>query len=739
MGEKKGSLTLSRRQFLKGSLITGAAIGIIGPGMLMKPGVANAATTSPKLTKWLDPIRNLDLLSAPGADSIPTITPGALGLGGTGVADQIFPNTTYFKITAGQYLDKLHRDLPPTKLWGYWDANRPVPVQKHLGGVIIMPRGMASRIRFTNTLPDTHIIPVDTSIPGANQAQNRMAIHIHGGLVPWVSDGGPFDWWAPNGASGLSFLNGPGGIFDNIPGQPMAAGQADYFYPNDQSTRLVWYHDHAHGITRLNAYAGLASGYLILDLAQEPLFPGQTTPGRLNGKIPSIFSTMPLVFQDKVFQTDGSLWYDSFYDPASFRLLTGGAYRTPPIPSCIPEFFGDTMLCNGTVYPYVEVEPKAYRFLMLNACNARFLNLNLLRVAQGQTEIATVNLNPNPLTPPVYFADLAVNPPGPPMVQIGTEGGYLVSEVYHPNNKPFDPATNTGNMLLGCAERSDFIIDFTGEGGNEFILYNDAPGPFPGGPPTTDYFLGNTMNPVGPDPMTGPDTRQVLKFKVKTTATAPIEPRPGPNFPILNPSSLLMDPAPLAAIPTTVTAPIPPLVPPAGTPLRDLTLNEGFDEFGRLKQMVGTTTPGLVSKGFGLDYLYRATEVVNKGATEVWRIFNLTADTHPMHFHLVNVQILSRQPFRVVRGRFVPSGAARGPEPDELGWKETCKMHPGEVISVIMRFDLPTGLPFTVPTSPRAAAMGLTDATKKYHEYVWHCHILEHEEHDMMRPLVVKE
>jgi spore coat protein A len=177
--------------------------------------------------------------------------------------------------------------------------------------------------------------------------------------------------------------------------------------------------------------------------------------------------------------------------------------------------------------------------------------------------------------------------------------------------------------------------------------------------------------------------------------------------------------------------------------VRDLTLNEAFDEFGRLKQLVGTTTPGLVSQGFGLDYLYPATEVVKKDAIEVWRIFNLTADTHPMHFHLVNVQVISRQPFRIVRGKFTPTGIRRGPEPDELGWKETVKMHPGEVITVIMKFELPH-TPFIVPSSPRVNSqvdpmMGSFNPAKKYHEYVWHCHILEHEEHDMMRPLVVEE
>ncbi len=127
-------------------------------------------------------------------------------------------------------------------------------------------------MRFTNNLPARHILPVDITIPGSTMAQNRIATHIHGGLVPWISDGGPFDWFTPgcpDYANGLSFLNGPGGVLDNIPGSPMQPGQADYYYPNNQSTRLMWYHDHAWGITRLNAYAGIASGYLCVDLAND--------------------------------------------------------------------------------------------------------------------------------------------------------------------------------------------------------------------------------------------------------------------------------------------------------------------------------------------------------------------------------------------------------------------------------------------------------------------------------------
>jgi spore coat protein A len=128
-----------------------------------------------------------------------------------------------------------------------------------------------------------------------------------------------------------------------------------------------------------------------------------------------------------------------------------------------------------------------------------------------------------------------------------------------------------------------------------------------------------------------------------------------------------------------------------------------------------------------------ATETPVAGTTEVWQIANLTMDTHPIHFHLVNAQILARQSFTDATGNMqyangVPTytGPARGPDATELGWKETIRMHPGEVTTVIMKFKLPK-VPFNVPASPRTGG----------NEYVWHCHILDHEEHDMMRPLVV--
>ena len=197
------------------------------------------------------------------------------------------------------------------------------------------------------------------------------------------------------------------------------------------------------------------------------------------------------------------------------------------------------------------------------------------------------------------------------------------------------------------------IIDFTGLAGREFIMYNDAPGPFPGGPPTTDFYLGNPLNPVQPLAGTGPDTRQILRIKVVAGASDP-----QPAGPIVNPAVVIRRPSVTPVINGGVAAPDE----SSGrlSPIRDLTLNEAFDQYGRLRQLLGTTKTNLVTKGFGLEYLAPATEVVNAGAVEVWRIFNLTADTHPIHFHLVNVQVLVASALRHASGASSPPPARGG-------------------------------------------------------------------------------
>jgi spore coat protein A len=279
---------------------------------------------------------------------------------------------------------------------------------------------------------------------------------------------------------------------------------------------------------------------------------------------------------------------------------------------------------------------------------------------------------------------------------------------------------------MAPAERADVLIDFSKvKPGKEFILYNDAPGPYPGGAGIFDYYPKNGKTPWS-TPGFGPNTRTLLKIRVKAPAGT-VTPLPKTiNTAIAN----LSDPLLVVQTPGVPT-PI-----PAGVPVRTLTLNEGFDEYGRLAQFVGSNTqaPGAVAGFFGWPYQETPTEVVGRGTTEVWQIANLTADTHPIHFHLSNVQILYRQAIQTKGfvGTFTvnPLGNPTPPDLNELGFKETVRMNPGEVTVVIMKFDIPpdpSGV--AIPPSTRTGIVGS--------EYVVHCHILEHEEHDMMRPLIV--
>jgi spore coat protein A len=663
----------------------------------------------------------LTLFSQPlrGSDAISLAT--QIGVAAPDMPPAEVTGAKHFTLGIQQFTDTLHPALGPTTLWGYVPTNYLVAgpaAPRHLGGIIVAKKGVPLQFTFRNTLPPVHPIPVDTTIMGANQAVNRTAVHLHGGLVPWISDGGPFDWWAPDGTHGASFLNN-----QVLRSTAPALNEAEYYYPNNQSARFVWYHDHAFGITRINAYAGVATAYVIRDDFELGLgLPRIEAPA--TGDLSS--AEIPIVIQDKIFVGPniltldptwpgptgvGSLWYAHVYEKARWKMNGNGlnGNTVPPDPSVIPEFFGDTMLVNGTVYPKVAVEPKRYRLRVLNATNARFLNLQLY-VADGSANGITLNAK----------TGIPTNSAGPAFRVLGTEGGFLQNPVDVPSNVPFNPVTLGGSLVTGLAERWDIIVDFSSFHGQSIILYNDAPAPFPIGDPRNDYFPGWNVkgNPVNATtlPGQGPNTREIMRFDVGATVTSP----GAPDIPITTNLKPGIDPflAPIiGGIPT----------PPQGIATRQLTLNETFDPFGRLIQLEGTNVQ-LVKGTFGRGYTDPPTETPRAGTVEIWEIANLTGDTHPIHFHLVNVQVLNRQPFKVGQYNGVPSFLAPPvpPPATELGWKETVKMNPGEVTRVIMRFDLPS-VPFPVPTSPRTGG----------HEYVWHCHILEHEEHDMMRPLVV--
>ena len=715
--KKTGKGGCSRRQFLKYSAAAGAVVSVQGAKVLRadtNPAVmvrGPYGIVSPSLMKFVDPIRGI------GGTGIPLAVADTFAAPVTGVQ--------HYSINIRQYRDVLHSDFENwkrpayipnfkgTKLWGYGQKGN----FKHLGGVIVAQRNTPLQITFNNKLPGLSIIPNDASLPQPSaQRPDRVCIHLHGGHVHWVNDGGPHHWWAPDGTHGPSFLNNS--LFN--PGA--LPGEAEYYYPNDQSGRIMWYHDHAWGITRTNAYAGLASAYVIVDPAAEAAFDAANPgiPSSLDlGNINANFHY--LVFQDKIFlgrkgapadyganADPGDLFYAYNYDQALFGPADTPSFgeplqSPPPTPSCVPEFFGDTMLVNGTAFPLLEVEARPIRVRLLNACSSRFLNPRLVRTSGGFFPLDS---------------EPQMNRLGPGFIQIGTEGGYLPQPV--PLSGEFG-----SQLLLAPAERADVLIDFSAvKPGTEFILVNDAPGPYPGGTGTFDFFLANNKQNPYTIPGFGPNTRTIMKIRVKRpkTPVTPLPPTITTNIPFLS-DPLLVEQTP--GVPTPI---------PAGVArVRTLTLNEGFDEFGRLAQFIGTDTelPELVGSGFyGRRYLDPVTEDPQAGSVEVWQLANLTADTHPMHFHLSNVQVLYRQAIDpAFTGTLVPMGDPIAPDPNELGFKETVRMNPGEVTVVIMKFDLPADPPgVKIPESPRTGGA----------EYVFHCHILEHEEHDMMRPLVVK-
>ena len=701
-------MRVTRRRFVRTASAAGAALTL--PFRSVSAFCQTLGTAS---TSWPSVGKFLTSLRGPGPGGIPIAAPDAFPAPVTGAL--------HYSLEIAEFQDQLHPSFDPTTLWGY---NPLTPLggvqpQRHLGGLIVAQRNVPIQVTFTNRLPPKHILPVDVSgffmdaaaNFGNGLGPNAACVHLHGGLVPWISDGGPMSWFDPYGNYGPS-INGLQTTLN--PG--LLAGQAEHYYPNRQSARMLWYHDHAHDITRLNAYAGIASAYIIRDD-----FEGDLRNLGLPDFVENGGREIPLVIQDKTFvgphiatldptwpgpTSVGSLWYPHTYGKHErkerHKLFI-------PDPSCVPEMFGNTMLVNGTVYPVGTVEARRYRFRILNACQGRFLNLQLY-VADSTPDGIQYDRRGVPL-----------NTAGPDFTVLGTEGGFLPHPVIVPGAQRYTPAlldSRVPSLLTAPAERWDLLVDFSGLEGKSLILYTDAPAPLPMGAIDTDYYTGGRMSQPG----YGPDTRILMKFTVVDAQ--------GEDAPLqIDVATDLTGGLDAFLVPPDVAVQNGVLHLPPGVAVRSLTLNESEDDYGRLLQTLGTTQPiDAAAYGYGRSYESEATETPVAGTTEVWQIANLSADVHPIHFHLVNVQVLARQPFDVSKyaGTPIYTGPARGPNPTELGWKETVQANPGEVTTVIMKFDLPS-VPFAVPSSPRTGGA----------EYVWHCHILEHEEHDMMRPLVV--
>jgi spore coat protein A, manganese oxidase len=500
------------------------------------------------------------------------------------------------KIEMLQFQQKVHRDLPATTVWGY---NGTWP-----GPTIEAQSGSPLNINWVSKLPATHLLPIDHSIHGAESTLPpvRNVAHLHGACALPDDDGYPEAWFTAHGEHGPKFNPRPSS------------------YPNCQPSATLWYHDHALGITRLNVYAGLAGFYLLRDEAEKTL------------NLPQGEFEIPLMLQDRLFHHDGSLYYPKVVDGPKEH------------PIWIQEFYGDMNCVNGKVMPFLEVEPRKYRFRILNAANSRFYHVRLFNSdASGAITSQSFEV--------------------PSFQQIGTDGGLLPVPL------------ELRYLLMAPGERFDVVIDFSGYEGKSFSLINDAPAP---------YTMGGQF--VADD---------VMLFKV----TKPLSGKDTSSVP-----EMLM--------------PFEPLNPTFATRERLLLVSE------QERPSDGYVIIGLLGNARWHEPI---TEDPKAGSTEIWSFVNITGDVHPLHVHLVQFQVLNRQAFDVPTyqqtGKLVFTGRPMAPEGNERpARKDTVKSYPGYVTRVIMRFDLPHGAPVT----PGQELV-----------YVWHCHILEHEDNEMMRPYKV--
>jgi spore coat protein A len=492
---------------------------------------------------------------------------------------------------------------------------------------------------------DRHGHPTFRSTPGPYTGPVPLVTHLHGGHSTEESDGYTEAWYLPVARNLPSEFAAAGPMYDTFRAkfadtwdQVWEPGTAVFQYANDQRAATLWFHDHTLGMTRLNVYVGPAGFYLLRGGAAD------LTAGVLPGPAPALgdppetrYYEIPLAIQDRSFAADGALFY-----PPSRRDFDdfGGPYVPDSDISPIfnPEVFGTTMVVNGRTWPVLEVEPRRYRFRLLNGCNARFLILKLVTDPRAHRPVA----------------------PTLPLTQIGSEGGFLPAPVVRES------------LLMSPAERVDVVVDFTGlPAATELFLINEGPDePFGGGEPGTDF------EPAHPD-----TTGQVLKVVVVPLAT------PDTSLP----ADQLTLPGWTALGPASTT--------------RRVSLNEEdsavLEGVGPREALLGTVdTAGQPAP---LEWHDPITETPVLNAVEVWEIHNFTVDAHPIHIHEVQFQVVDRTPF---------GGATRPPELWESGDKDTVIAYPKAVTRVKARFDVP----------------GL---------FVWHCHILEHEDHEMMRPLRV--
>ena len=683
---------LTRRTFLK---FTAGGTLLTLFGFDKQTGIPKAIAQIP-FNEMLDPSAIPKYLS-------PLLIPPAMPRAGK-ITIKGGKNIDYYEIAVRQFLQQiLPTGMPPTTVWGYGPAatrsSGEAAIFNAPSLTIEAKHNMPVRIKWINDLTDTngnflpHLLPVDPTLhwanpPGGTNGRDTrpnfaetpdpytgpvpMVTHVHGAAsVGDESDGYAEAWYLPDASNIPSNYATVGSWYDFFKskantnfGATWGPGYATFQYPNANRASTLWYHDHTLGLTRLNVYAGPAGFYIIRGGPGDNVLDSRNgiaailpSPAPALGDPPGInYYEIPIAIQDRTFKADGSLFYPNtraFFDGILGDYLPSGEF--PPIWN--PEFFGNTIMVNGSTWPFHTVEQRRYRFRFLNGCQSRFLILDFNQI------------------------------PGVEVWAIGNEGGFL--------NAPVNLSAMHGNhLLIGPAERVDVIVDFTNVPVGSHILNNVGPDePFGGGLPGVDFPIAD-----------GDTTGQIMVFNVVTALAA--DPTTPPEF---------------LQFPTI--APLPP-----ATVVRQLALIEkmgmGHDEHGitegPVEALLGTLGPDSLDPAVPLGvwaerkWMDAVTENPSVGTTEIWEFYNTTGDAHPMHVHEVLFEVVNRQALvhddeDEIAEPVELDGPIIPPIPWESGLKDTVTVYPGQVTRVKATFS-------------------------NAGQFVWHCHIVEHEDNEMMRP-----
>jgi len=577
----------------------------------------------------------------------------------------------------------------PTTIWGYGENGTGVTwpgrtIERHVEDDPLQITWENKLTGRGGRLP--HLLPVDTSLHWAYSLHGESSVNgVDYRRFSIADNGVPLVTHVHGGKNDSRYDGNPEYFFApgyNVRGPRWSDKKYYYGGPDWNDTAgMAWYHDHALGITRLNVYAGLAGFFAVRDSADTGAFDNPLG-------LPADPYELGYAIQDRMFRSTGELFYPSVQgDPLWDDFISGqgvpicpdenasGYCIDPTVPTALAEFFGDHIVVNGLIWPKASVEPRQYRVRLVNGTDSRFMRLKLKAITGGASNPAA--------TDPGTGVEI-------PFLVIGSDQSLRAS------------AARINEVDFSPGERLDLIIDFKDVPfGSRVIVENllgDAP--FGGQLPDVDDLF--------------PDRRtdRLMAFDVELP------------FDTGRLDTNIIDGTSLGggvSVPDT-------------TIVRKLALFEGNDEYGRLQPLLGTAEPTANINGDIVDgaltWFQPVTENPGLGDTEIWEIYNATGDAHPVHLHLVHFEIMNREGFTadVIEQptlqhngsegvgfrleNIVTDGNARGPRLSEQTRRDMVMALPEEVTRIKMTFSKPG-------------------------RYVWHCHILSHEDHEMMRPFYV--